>query len=47
MYIAQGNAQRGFDLVTHIPDVEPVYENERCDLLKQPAQATQFTPAGT
>ncbi|WP_395345798.1 ABC transporter substrate-binding protein [Variovorax sp. UC122_21] len=47
MYIAQGNAQRGFDLVAHIPDVEPVYENERCDLLKQPAQATQFTPAGT
>jgi len=47
MYIAQGNAHSGSDLVAHIPDVEPVYENERCDLLKQPAQATQFTPAGT
>jgi len=47
MYIARGNASRGFDAVATFDNVEPVYENERCDLVKQPAQAIQFTPAGT
>lgn len=47
MYLAQGNASRGFDPIMTFQGVDPVYENERCDLVKQPGTATQFTPAGT
>jgi urea transport system substrate-binding protein len=47
MYIAQGNGQRGFDPVTTFKEVEPVYENDRCDLVKHPATSIQYTPSGT
>jgi branched-chain amino acid transport system substrate-binding protein len=47
MYLARGNAARGFDVLQTFEAVEPVYENDRCDLVKRPGTSIQFTPAGT
>ncbi|MDO9404422.1 MAG: ABC transporter substrate-binding protein [Polaromonas sp.] len=47
MYIAQGNRNRGFDVIATYPNVAPSFENERCDLLRKPRTATQYMPAGS
>jgi branched-chain amino acid transport system substrate-binding protein len=44
IYIAEGNDKHGFKIVETFPDVEPLYENDKCNLIANPALATQFTP---
>ncbi|CZF78352.1 Aliphatic amidase expression-regulating protein [Grimontia celer] len=44
IYIARGNDEHGFDIIKTFEDVAPVYENEKCDLVKQPRTAKHFSP---
>lgn len=44
VYIAEANSQRGFDLIDVMPDQEPTYEMETCDLQDDPSTSQQFTP---
>lgn len=47
IFLARGNRARGFDVIAVYPSVAPSYEDEKCDLLKNPRTATQFTPTGS
>ncbi|MDX8464689.1 ABC transporter substrate-binding protein [Mesorhizobium sp. VK23B] len=44
IYIAEGNDKHGFNIIETFSDVAPSYENEKCDLVANPALAEHFTP---
>ena len=44
IYIAKGDANHGFDIIETFNDVAPTFENEKCDLLSNPATANHFSP---
>jgi len=46
IYIAEGNDKHGFNIIETFSDVAPSYENEKCDLVANPALAEHFTPEG-
>jgi urea transport system substrate-binding protein len=47
IYIVRGDANHGFELVQTFRAEAPAYENEVCDLVKNPDLAEQFTPQGS
>jgi branched-chain amino acid transport system substrate-binding protein len=46
MYIARGNRQHGFDIIEVHKGVDPFFEDEVCDLVKNPETAEHYTPEG-
>lgn len=44
IYIVRGNREHTFDVVKKYAAVEPVYENEVCDLVKNPKIKRHFVP---
>ncbi len=46
MYIARGNRKHGFDIIEVHKGVDPFFEDEVCNLIKQPDTAEHFTPSG-
>lgn len=44
IYIVEGNAERGFDVIETYPDTAPDFENQMCDLVADPTIAAHFTP---
>jgi branched-chain amino acid transport system substrate-binding protein len=46
MYIARGNRQHGFDILEAHKGVDPFFEDEVCDLIKNPETAEHYTPEG-
>ena len=44
IYIAEGNAEHGFDILVTFNDVPAAFEAEKCDLIKNPGIAEHFTP---
>lgn len=44
IYIAEGDANHGFKIIETMENVAPSYEDQMCDLIKDPTIATQFTP---
>jgi urea transport system substrate-binding protein len=46
IYIARGNKTHGFDIIKTYEGAGPAFEDEKCDLIKNPETAEHFTPAG-
>lgn len=46
MHIARGNRQHSFDILEVHRGVDPFFEDEVCDLIKDPETAEHFTPEG-
>lgn len=46
IYIAQGDANHGFEIIQTFADAEPAYENAQCNLIENPDLAEHFTPEG-
>ncbi|MDJ0895078.1 MAG: ABC transporter substrate-binding protein [Alphaproteobacteria bacterium] len=46
IYIVRGNRNHGFDVAQVYEQVEPSYEDEVCDLIKNPDIAEHFVPEG-
>lgn len=46
IYIAKGDKNHGFEIVQTFADSAPTYENQKCDLVGNPATAEHFTPEG-
>src|SRR5207244_13382754 len=44
VHLAKVNKQRGFSIIKTFPNVSPTDTMEACDLIKNPNQATQYTP---
>ena len=44
IYIAEGNADHGFDILVTFTDVPAVFEADKCDLIENPGLAEHFTP---
>ena len=44
VHLAKVNKQRGFSIIKTFPNVAPTDTMEACDLIKNPNQATQYTP---
>lgn len=44
IYLAQGNINNGFDLISTFAAVPPIYENSTCDLIANPKLVKHFTP---
>jgi urea transport system substrate-binding protein len=44
IYIVQGNRDHGFDVIKTYESVAPSFEDEKCDLIANPATAEAFTP---
>ena len=46
IYIAEGDANHGFKIIETFDKIVPSYEDQMCDLIKDPSIKTQFTPEG-
>ena len=46
IFIVRGNREHGFDVIKTYDSVAPQFEDEMCDLVKNPKLAEHFTPAG-
>ena len=46
IFLARGTNKRSFEIIETHTLVPPAYENEVCNLIKEPAKATQFVPPG-
>jgi branched-chain amino acid transport system substrate-binding protein len=46
IYIVEGDDQHSFKVLETFPDVAPVFENEKCDLIANPNLAEHFQPEG-
>jgi urea transport system substrate-binding protein len=44
VHVAKTNDKKGFDIIESFEGVEPTFEKEVCDLVKEPDQHEQFTP---
>ena len=44
IYIVKGDDNHGFDVIQTFKDVKPEYEDEVCDLVKDPSISKQFVP---
>ncbi|PYM09234.1 MAG: hypothetical protein DMD82_00660 [Candidatus Rokuibacteriota bacterium] len=44
VHLAKVNKKRGFSIIKTFPDVSPTDTMQVCDLIKNPNQATQYTP---
>ena len=44
IYIAEGDANHGFNIIKTFKDVEATFENEKCNLISNPKLAEHFTP---
>ena len=44
IYIVKGNRDHGFDVIKTYEAVAPSFEDEKCDLIANPATAEAFTP---